>query len=100
MKENNRLKKNLEGYPIYPANEDLFRNGAEEKEIDIEAMTNAKDVDPDDMVKPIDETDFTDLDVPGSELDNQQESIGSEDEENNYYSLGDDDPIRSGDDKE
>ena len=32
-----------------------------------------------------------DLDVPGSELDDQQESIGSEDEENNYYSLGGDD---------
>ena len=33
----------------------------------------------------------TDLDVPGSELDNEQEDIGSEDEENNYYSLGGDD---------
>lgn len=31
------------------------------------------------------------LDVPGSELDDQQENIGSEDEENNYYSLGGDD---------
>ena len=31
-----------------------------------------------------------DLDVPGSELDDQQESVGSEDEENNYYSLGGD----------
>ena len=29
-----------------------------------------------------------DLDVPGSELDDQQENVGSEDEENNYYSLG------------
>ncbi len=31
-----------------------------------------------------------DMDVPGSELDDQQESVGSEDEENNYYSLGGD----------
>lgn len=31
-----------------------------------------------------------DLDVPGSELDDVQERIGSEDEENNYYSLGSD----------
>ncbi len=31
-----------------------------------------------------------DLDIPGSELDDQQEKIGSEDEENNYYSLGGD----------
>lgn len=32
----------------------------------------------------------TDLDVPGSELDDESESIGEEDEENNYYSLGGD----------
>src|SRR5688572_23353915 len=31
-----------------------------------------------------------DLDIPGSELDNSNESIGEEDEENNYYSLGGD----------
>jgi len=31
-----------------------------------------------------------DLDVPGSELDDANESIGEEDEENNYYSLGGD----------
>jgi hypothetical protein len=32
----------------------------------------------------------TDLDIPGSELDDENESIGEEDEENNYYSLGGD----------
>ena len=32
----------------------------------------------------------SDLDIPGSELDDQAEEIGSEDEENNYYSLGGD----------
>ena len=31
-----------------------------------------------------------DLDIPGTELDNSNESIGEEDEENNYYSLGGD----------
>lgn len=31
-----------------------------------------------------------DLDVPGSELDDESESIGTEDEENNNYSLGSD----------
>lgn len=30
------------------------------------------------------------MDVPGSELDDADESIGEEDEENNYYSLGGD----------
>jgi hypothetical protein len=32
----------------------------------------------------------TDLDIPGSELDDENERIGEEDEENNYYSLGGD----------
>lgn len=31
-----------------------------------------------------------DLDIPGSELDDENEAIGEEDEENNYYSLGGD----------
>ena len=33
----------------------------------------------------------SDLDIPGSELDKELEITGSEDEENNYYSLGGDD---------
>ncbi|HEY0677077.1 MAG TPA: hypothetical protein VGD17_02280 [Chitinophagaceae bacterium] len=32
--------------------------------------------------------DAEDLDIPGAELDNENEEIGEEDEENNYYSLG------------
>lgn len=32
----------------------------------------------------------SDLDIPGSELDDESENIGEEDEENNYYSLGGD----------
>jgi hypothetical protein len=40
-----------------------------------------------------DESGENDLDIPGSELDDIQEDIGSEDEENNYYSLGGDDHI-------
>ncbi|MBL7699488.1 MAG: hypothetical protein JNK79_15085 [Chitinophagaceae bacterium] len=31
-----------------------------------------------------------DLDVPGSDLDDESEELGEEDEENNYYSLGGD----------
>ena len=31
-----------------------------------------------------------DLDIPGAELDDDNEAIGEEDEENNYYSLGGD----------
>ncbi len=32
----------------------------------------------------------SDLDVPGDELDDENEAVGSEDEENNYYSIGGD----------
>jgi hypothetical protein len=32
-----------------------------------------------------------DLDVPGTEIDDDNEAIGEEDEENNPYSLGSDD---------
>lgn len=31
-----------------------------------------------------------DLDIPGADLDDENEIIGEEDEENNYYSLGND----------
>ncbi|MFZ9388793.1 MAG: hypothetical protein ACO25B_13015 [Chitinophagaceae bacterium] len=31
----------------------------------------------------------SDLDIPGSELDDENEAIGEEDEENNYYSESD-----------
>lgn len=43
-------------------------------------------------MKPISKLEFldeeNDLDVPGAELDDQNEELGEEDEENNYYSLG------------
>jgi hypothetical protein len=31
-----------------------------------------------------------DLDIPGADLDDEEENLGEEDEENNYYSLGGD----------
>lgn len=40
----------------------------------------------------------SDLDVPGSEMDDGNEDIGEEDEENNYYSLGGDNKERLEDD--
>jgi hypothetical protein len=67
----------LPGYPTYPADEDIYCKGKEEKEIDPEETTKLKEAISDD-----------ELYIPGSELDDEQEEIGSEDEENNYYSLG------------
>jgi hypothetical protein len=43
-----------------------------------------------DRTTPVDFT-AEDLDIPGSELDDAEEDVGSEDEENNSYSLGGDD---------
>jgi hypothetical protein len=69
----------LPGYPTYPDSEDIYEQAKEETEIDPEQISKLKD-------------DITndELDVPGSELDDAQEEIGSEDEENNLYSLGGD----------
>lgn len=71
--------KDLPGYPIYPANEDIYE--VEKKEaFDESGLSDLKK-------KP----DLGgDLDIPGAELDDANESIGEEDEENNYYSLGGD----------
>lgn len=64
----------LPGYPHYPDKEDIYKR-AEKEPLDDEDAGNA---------------DGSDLDVPGSELDDKDEAVGAEDEENNYYSLGGD----------
>jgi hypothetical protein len=77
---------NLSGYPSYKANEDIYNKYQQEKDINPEDISKNKK---DNNNKEI--SLGNDLDVPGSELDDKQEAIGSEDEENNYYSLGGDD---------
>jgi len=95
---------NFPGYPVYPANEDIFGNAVEETDIDPENITKAKksakilDFDITNGINYKDNAPGSDLDVPGSELDDDQEDVGSEDEENNYYSLGEDDPDEDYDD--
>ena len=69
------------GYPFYPASEDIYRTDEEEKDLDPEDITQKKTSNKASIDK--------NLDVPGSELDDDQEDTGNEDEENNYYSLGD-----------
>ncbi len=84
------------GYPLYPASQDIY-NQYEETDIDPENISKKKKSITNDPTNILNESDFdddytgSDLDVPGSELDDDQEDIGSEDEENNYYSLGGDD---------
>ncbi len=96
----NEVNDSLPGYPIYPAEEDIFAQFKEAVNIDPENLTSMKAPnepneydDEDDSLNGIDQDDDLsgdDLDVPGSELDDDQEDIGNEDEENNYYSLGGD----------
>jgi hypothetical protein len=88
-------KNDFSGYPTYPANEDIYSKYKEEKDINPEDISKTKGLH--DNYGTNSEIDFNDdvsgrdLDVPGAELDDNQENIGSEDEENNYYSLGGDD---------
>ncbi|HEX7494897.1 MAG TPA: hypothetical protein VF346_11800 [Bacteroidales bacterium] len=90
-------KYDLHEYPLYPENEDIYKRYKEEEELDPEDISKAKKSDPDDEVLSDIDMEFnevlvgSDLDIPGSELDDEQEMLGSEDEENNYYSLGGDD---------
>ncbi|MBK9985170.1 MAG: hypothetical protein IPP15_22895 [Saprospiraceae bacterium] len=84
------------GYPLYPDKDDIYKRAHEEKEIDPDAMDKIKE-DPDLIDDDeVEELDFSrdvirdDLDIPGSELDDDQEDIGNEDEENNFYSIGGD----------
>ena len=82
------------GYPLYPASDDIYQKNKEEVDLNPEDPTKNKV--PNEIKGSMNEKDFNDdmsgddLDIPGSELDDLLESIGSEDEENNYYSLGGD----------
>lgn len=101
MENHNKISKNTtmnnpnKAYPAnvdYPPSEDIFAQG------------NQTELDPDDTSKIKSNIDYgkfnektfnedksgNDLDIPGAELDDTQEEIGSEDEENNGYSLGSD----------
>lgn len=85
----------LPGYPLYPASDDVYSKGLIEGDIDPEDITKIKKelgLDADDWNEKDFDDDLTgeDLDVPGSELDDDDEIDGNEDEENNYYSLGGD----------
>jgi len=72
-------EKKLVGYPLYPASEDVY------------GQPNPDNPELKRITKKNGDVTGIDLDVPGAELDDDQENIGNEDEENNYYSLGGDD---------
>lgn len=61
-----------------PDNENLYKSKFDDKDFDGEKLNEDSD-----------DVSGSDLDVPGAELDDDDEAIGEEDEENNEYSLGD-----------
>ncbi len=103
MNEKNKISKNttMENpnrvYPAnvtYPPSEDIYNQDKEETEVDPDDISKTKTSNENDG--KFNEKTFNqdksgdDLDIPGSELDDEQEEIGSEDEENNGYSIGGD----------
>ncbi|MFT6036698.1 MAG: hypothetical protein ACJAT1_002080 [Marivirga sp.] len=98
------LTSEYQGYPLYPPSEDIYQKSKEESDVDPEDISKKKSSikNPKGRNEKGFQEDMSgdDLDVPGSELDDQQESVGSEDEENNYYSLGGDNHDDLEEDKE
>ncbi|MBK8980978.1 MAG: hypothetical protein IPM38_01355 [Ignavibacteria bacterium] len=96
-------KEKLPGYPAYPDTQDIFERGIKADKIDPDDITSVKapNLFPNEPNEKSFEDDVSgdDLDVPGSELDDKEEAVGSEDEENNYYSLGDDNNLDDDKDK-
>ena len=95
----NRVRKdkdiNQKGYPLYDESEDIYERFEEESDINPTNISKEKDSNNTNVLRQeaLDKKHILsgkDLDIPGSELDDAQEDIGSEDEENNYYSLGGD----------
>ena len=87
-------KANAPMYAVSSVGQDLYDQYVEESELDPENLAQTKE--PNEEPGQRNEKDFCedqsgdDLDVPGAELDDEQEKTGSEDEENNYYSIGGD----------
>lgn len=80
-------------YLEYPEGEDIYSKD-KETEIDPEKLAErpvkAENGAEEDILKKNPHQISNPIDIPGSELDDILEESGSEDEENNYYSLGSD----------
>lgn len=108
----------IPGYPLYPPNQDIYQRSIKVEDIDFENISPKKNKNWEEESfemptkdahtnRRINEVGITcsrkkqlyihendpfgeDLDVPGADLDDDQEAIGNEDEENNSYSLAQD----------
>ncbi|MGO4773841.1 hypothetical protein ACEN2I_19500 [Flavobacterium sp. W22_SRS_FK3] len=88
--KNTQIEKNLENLE-YPATEDIYNQEDKLENIDPEGISGERTISNMENHEWKQNSDKlgNDLDVPGAELDDQQEEIGSEDEENNFYSEAD-----------
>lgn len=90
-------KNTIPDFLQYPPSEDIYTQFKKESDIDPENISKNKVPVEINNVTALNQKNFdedvsgADLDVPGSELDDNLEDIGSEDEENNHYGIGGDD---------
>lgn len=81
---------------LYPPEEDIYRKFHKESDIDPEDISKKKIPVEINKISELNQKEFeedmsgSDLDIPGSEFDDDYENTGNEDEENNYYSIGGD----------
>ncbi|MHC0442202.1 hypothetical protein [Flavobacterium sp. 3-210] len=84
-----QIERNLENLD-YPANEDIYNQEDKLEDIDPEDISSERIINQNNHEwKQNSDKLGDDLDVPGAELDDDEEEIGSEDEENNFYSESD-----------
>ena len=92
MKKKDQLLDSL----LYPPSEDIYNQLKKEIDINPEDISKKKIAIEINNTSELNQKNFEedlsgkDLDIPGAELDDKQENIGSEDEENNLYSIGGD----------
>jgi hypothetical protein len=89
----NQEKDELEGYPLYPEEEDIFLKGKRNRKLNPDDVLNfTLPEKPGNKKNPNENSVSEDLDLLEVEPD-EEVQLGIEDEENNYYSLGGDDHI-------
>ncbi|WP_281225209.1 hypothetical protein [Flavobacterium aquiphilum] len=96
ISRNNEDKNKLPDSLLYPPEEDIYRKFHKESEIDPEDISKKKAPVEINNISELNQKEFDedmsgdDLDIPGSEIDDDFENLGNDDEENDYYSIGGD----------
>lgn len=93
---NKQDKNKLPDSLLYPPEEDIYRKFHKESDIDPEDISKKKTPVEINNISELNQKEFdedmsgADLDIPGSEFEDDFENSGNEDEENDYYSIGGD----------